>query len=495
MARLLRVLLAFFALASASPATAAVRTTGGDIEGAPGRAPSVTVFRGVPYAAPPIGPLRWRPPQPAAPWPGLRTSDRWPNPCYQEPRTAATAPAVRLPARPRLQETPSEDCLYLNVWRPSEARKGDKRPTIVWIFGGGFSTGSASSPAASGDGLAEKGAVVVSFNYRINVFGFMAHPDMVKEQGGTAGNYGLMDMVAALKWVQANIAEFGGDPDNVTIVGCSSGGGAVVLLMASPQAKGLFHRAIAQSAAYSGSPVDVDTLQGATAFGATLSRDMGAPTLEQLRAMPAQAVYRASMAPRGDAKFPFLPIIDGKVLPADTSTIFAAGRQNKVPLIAGCSRDEGVSLAVSPPRAEGFVDKRGAPIGDLALPSNPTQPDIVRGWNRMMVRTAHDLAARLRRTGGQTTFVYYAAFAPPGTDYAYHCADYIYAMNNLDAAPQGGWTDRDRMIARIMSDYWMNFARTGDPNGQGLPRWPVYDPAKPQVLNEGDIIEAMPWTR
>lgn len=474
---------ALFALLLAAPALASTRVTGGEVEGVPGRVPSVTVYKGIPYAASPVGSLRWRPPQPAASWTGVRTSEKWPNPCYQEPRTSATAPAVRLPARPRLQETPSEDCLYLNVWKPTAAKRGDKRPTIVWIFGGGFSTGSASAPTSAGDGLADKGAVVVSFNYRINVFGFMAHPDMAREQGGAAGNYGLMDMVAALKWVRANIDQFGGDPDNVTIVGCSSGGGAVVLLMASPEAKGLFHRAIAQSAAYSGSPVDVDTLAGATTFGAALSRDIGAPTLEQLRAMPALAVYRATMAPRGDAKFPFLPIIDGKILPADTSTIFAAGRQNKVPLIAGCSKDEGISLAVSPPRAEGFVDKRGRPIGDLA-----NAPSITEGWNRMMVRTAHDLGARLGNT-----FVYYTTFAPPGTDYAYHCADIIYAMNNLDTAPDGGWTDRDRRIAQVMSDYWLNFARTGNPNGPGLPQWPMFDARAPKVLNEGDIIAAMDW--
>ncbi len=479
---------------SAVAAAAVVPVTGGAVEGAPGRFADVTAYKGIPYAAPPVGDLRWRPPQPVKAWEGVRKGDAYGNSCVQEPRTAATGPAVRTPPRPGARIAASEDCLYLNVWTAANAKPRDKRPVIVWIHGGGFSTGSGSGPTAAGDGLAHKGAVVVSMNYRLNIFGFFAHPELQGEGKGSAGNYGLMDTVAALKWVKANISKFGGDPNNVTIVGCSSGGGSVVLLMASREARGLFHRAIAQAAAYSGSPVDVEPVTKAAAFGADLGVLLKAPTIAKLREMPAAEISRLSSAPRGDAKFPFGPVIDGRFLRADTSTIFAERRQAKVPLIAGCTRDEGATLSVSIPYAEGFVDKR-APISSSLVtpPPGSTGGVVVTAWNKMMERTVHDLARRQRQTG-QLAFVYKFVHAPPGTPFAYHCADYIYAMDNLDTAPEGNWTTTDRRLAEQLSRYWLNFARTGDPNGRGLPLWPVYEPGNPFVLVQGETVEAQHYT-
>jgi len=306
--------------------TKPVKTASGLISGVEGRNPAVTVFKGIPFAAPPIGPLRWRAPTPSASWPGVRKADAFSPSCVQTIVTEKKPWTYEFMAHGEV----SEDCLYLNVWTPAAAA-GARRPVFVYIYGGANVEGSGSIPAYDGEGLAAKGLVVVTFNYRVGVLGFLAHPDLGKEAAyHSSGNYGLLDQIAAVRWVHDNIAAFGGDPTRVTIAGQSAGAGAVHSLTASPLAKGLFHRAIADSGSGIGG---TRTMADQEADGVRFADAKKATSIADLRAMPWQDVVVPVQGVR------FGPLPDGHALPAPVRQVFASGKQNDVPTLTGIRRD------------------------------------------------------------------------------------------------------------------------------------------------------------
>jgi len=476
-------------LAAAGEAMAdQVRTRAGVVEGVTDA--DVRTFLGLPYAAPPVGDLRWREPQPVAPWPGVRKAAAFGPRC----------PQARIFDDMVFRDEPSADCLYLNVWTP--ARSADaKLPVMVWIHGGGFQAGSASEPRQDGARLARKGVVVVGINYRLGVFGFLAHPSLTEESGrGASGNQGLIDQVAALRWVRENIAAFGGDPENVTIFGESAGSFAVSALVASPLARGLVHRAIGESGAYVGRhALDPKGLAASEELGSKLAASLGADSLAALRAKPADEVLKAALALRLQPGF--APSVDGYVWPKDPNDIYAAGEQARVPLLAGSNADEvraGVVLGKERPTATSFAEQTRSRFGAAADSLLKVYP---AGSDEEAVESAAALAGDLflayatwkwtdvhGRTGGAPVYRYsFDRKIPvaPGTKVngkpataadvgARHAGEIEYVFGALDSQPTVPWEATDRQLSDLLMSYWSNFARTGDPNGPGLPPWPRY---------------------
>ena len=473
-----------------------VQVDGGTVSGTAGLKPGVRVFKGIPFAAPPVGPLRWRPPQPVSHWSGVRDGSHFAAICPQK-----TDDLDSIYYLDPGKQTLSEDCLYLNVWTAAPSASA-RLPVMVWLYGGGFDHGSGTEKYYWGDDLAKKGAVVVTFNYRVGALGFLAHPELTKESGRNAsGNYAFMDQIAALQWVKRNIAAFGGDPSRVTLFGQSAGGASVGYLMASPFAKGLFQRAIGESGGIGQG--GVKTLAAAEkagekyahALGATTLADLRAKTVEQLRSVPGS----------------FRPITDGYVVPADPYEIFEAGKQNDVPLLAGSTANEGGAR-----RADGsahdFAHEARAAYGadaEAYLKLYPAESDSQAEESRyatMADRTAagQRMWAQLEtRTGTHKAYLYLFSRIPPfppGAHFreartsklgAYHAVELIYVFDHpyLKDWP---WQDQDRKIADDMSSYWANFAATGDPNGGGLPNWPAYNEKNEKRMNFGDQIAAGP---
>jgi para-nitrobenzyl esterase len=446
----------------------------------------VRTFRGIPFAAPPVGDLRWREPQPAPSWEGVRKATEFGPRCMQG----------RIFDDMVFRDEPSEDCLYLNVWTP--ARSGATGlPVMVWIHGGGFQAGSASEPRQDGARLAGKGVVVVGINYRLGVFGFLAHPALTKESGrGASGNYGLMDQVAALRWVRDNISGFGGDRGNVTIFGESAGSFAVSALIASPLARGLFHRAIGESGAYLGrSALESKDLAGSEELGVKLAASIGADSLQALRATSADTLLQAALKSQPW----FAPSIDGYVMPKPAAEVYAAGEQSRVPLLAGWNADEsraGVVLARQKTTATSFVEQtraRFGPAADALLKLYPAATDAEA------VESAAAFAGDLfvgygtwkwielhGKTSGSPIYRYSFDRKIPvaaGTKLggvpataadigARHAGEIEYVFGALDSLADVPWEPADRQLSDLMMSYWSNFARTGDPNGPGLPKWP-----------------------
>ena len=457
-----------------------VRTTSGQVSGVTLKS-GVRAFKGIPFAAPPVGELRWKLPQPAPTWEGVRKADTFANVCVQ-PSQPNRLPnknvTVDLPDSPKT----SEDCLYLNLWTAA-SRANERRPVMVWIFGGAYSEGGGNSPHNDGENLAKKGVILVNFNYRLGAFGFFSHPELTKESGVNAsGNQALGDAIAVLRWVKGNIAAFGGDPSNVTIFGESAGAAMVGGLLGSPVAKGLFHRAILQSGNWMGlnlapmTPREVAE-RPAPPRGRGRGANVGEapappapssfPPLAELRARSTDEVVK-TLTGRG-------MIIDGYVIPEDVTIAVAQGRQNPVDVIAGFNKDEHTSLGGNP----AFRD-------NMAY--------IMR------------LTAERQTAIGKRAYWYVFTHEPP-VDLsqqgvrdlkATHAAEIAYAFNNLWAP--GVYPDmrspklamesaKDRAMAEMMSSYWVNFAKNGDPNGRGLPNWPRFKDRNqpPHVL--GDIRE------
>ena len=483
-------LLAATALAAAPAAHAAlsrpVATQAGLVSGTPGTAKDVTVFKGVPFAAPPVGGLRWKAPQPAKPWSGVRAADRYANVCMQAPGKGRLNLATDLPDSPRM----SEDCLYLNVWTPA-ARRGQKLPVMVWLYGGAYTEGAGSMPISDGNALAKKGVLVVSFNYRVGALGFLSHPELTAESGHDAsGNYALMDAIAALRWVKANIAAFGGDPDNVTIFGQSAGACMDAALVGSPEAKGLFRRAISESGAWMGLGIAKMTPRAkAEAQTVEAAQKLGLNTLAELRAMPAEEVL---------AKLPRQGMIaDGWIVPQDLSDTFAQGRQNPVDVLVGSNGEEGAFTAgFGPPMtAQAWRDgaaKRWGSLANLGLTAYPAATDEqakavsampfsdAMAWQ---MRLYADSQARIGKQAWLYLFTNHAPYAPGVKNLgAVHASDVAYVFDNLalpheypdGSSPELASADpRQRAFADQVSSYWVNFARTGNPNGPGLPPWPA----------------------
>ncbi|PWU00782.1 MAG: hypothetical protein C5B51_24375 [Terriglobia bacterium] len=465
-----------------------VRLDSGLLSGRSGNNPEVRVFKGIPFAAPPVGNLRWHAPAPPSRWEGTRSGEQFGPICMQAQAGGRGGVAPKM----------SEDCLYLNVWTAAKSA-GERRPVLVWLHPGGFSTGAGSQPGFDGEALAKKGLVVVTINYRLGIFGFFAHPELTKESDRKAsGNYGLMDQVAALQWVQKNIAAFGGDPRRVTIDGDSAGAMSVGDLLVTPQARGLFHRAIAESGGAIGLSVNpMRKLAEAERAGLQIAESLGAKSLIELRSKSAEEIMKGA---RGGGV-----IVDGWFLPDDPGAIFAAGKQNDVPLLAGSNKDEG-TFFIQPGPAERFLETVHRRFGDMAdtfLKLYPGGSDEEAYASQLAVFrdelafVMRNLAQLQTKTGKSKAFLYYFTHEPPPqggsprggrATGATHGAEAQYVFENL--APGRPWTDLDRQLADTISSYWVNFATTGDPNGKGLPRWPTFDEKKsdrPLVL--GDTVE------
>jgi para-nitrobenzyl esterase len=454
----------------------------GPIAGTTGASPDIRAFKGIPYAAPPVGANRWRAPQPVASWSGARAATQY------APRCTQGGGAVSANAPPT-----SEDCLYLNVWTTAESAD-DRRPVMVWLYGGGFFGGAGSEPRYAGDGLARKGAVVVTLNYRLGSLGFFAHPELTAEtEEHASANFGMLDAIAALQWVQRNIAAFGGDPGNVTVFGESAGANLTGALIASPLAKNLFHRAIAQSGGFMGMAMArTGTLARAESAGAKALADAGIASIAEARAKPAAEIFAAI---RGGNL-----VVDRYSIREDLSLTFANGRQNAVDLLVGSNKDEGTFFARPGLTAEQFATQAKQRFGVLAdgflrlypaADAAQAEPAYLASFSDEAAWAMRKFAA-LQARQGNAAYVYYFTRVPPTVDGrpsrgATHVAEVPYMFDNL--APPVPWTDVDRKLADTMSTYWVNFARNGNPNGPGVPAWPPYrDTAtgKAQVL--GDTV-------
>jgi para-nitrobenzyl esterase len=453
---------------------------------------AIRAFKGIPYAAAPLGELRWHAPQPAPAWAGVKAADAFSPICPQKGAYPPESPP----------EPMSEDCLTLNIWTPA-ATATQKLPVMVWIYGGGLVNGSASTPLYAGNRLATRGVVVVTFNYRLGALGFLAHPELNKEsKHGGSGNYGLLDQIAALNWVRRNIWAFGGDPDQVTIFGQSSGSMSVSALIASPLAKGLFRRAIGESGGIF-EPVELDPLftpAGAAEAGERFAARAGAATLADLRHLPVEKLIETRFHPQFN--------IDGYALTKPPYDAYAAGAQNNVDLLIGTNADEG----------QYFLDKTKVTVANVneilardfpkwlvwfvgATPGNTdaeARASAAAFNGDMRFRWDMWAWARHAAAGRGRVFFYQFSRTPPfrrGDRYfglgATHGMEMPYVFDHLDQQ-QVAWTAKDRELASIIPAYWTNFAKTGDPNGTGLPRWPEFRTARSQAMVLGDTTAPAP---
>ncbi len=458
-----------------------VTMVSGQIQGSPRNHEGVLSFKGIPYAAPPVGPLRWVAPQRPTLWQGIRSGLQYGSRCISAWKGDPTP-------------TPSsEDCLTLNVW--TSARKvEERRPVMVWIHGGGFEFGSSADPSTDGTRLAAKGAVVVSFNYRVGVFGFLAHPDLDRE--GPSGNYGLQDQLAALRWVQENIESFGGDPGNVTIFGESAGAHAIGILMASPLSTGLFHKAICQSGAFWDSTRgSLETYAEARARGVALSQVLGTHTLQELRALPAQKVNAAGLwdFTTHPGTTAFAPNIDGFVIPEPPAARFYAGKQMKIPLLVGWNAQESFPfrpLALPHASAAQFRESASAYFGperlDEFLKLYPAQSDAEANTSAFALAGDLTIAEQTwqlidlqQRAGVSKVYGYRFGYTSPYAPIASHLVDVPFVFGTLTPQflVQGAMppSAEDRAVSELMQTYWVNFATTGNPNSNQLPEWPAYN--------------------
>jgi para-nitrobenzyl esterase len=479
---------AFFALAIAGLALGVstpvhadslkVKTVEGKVHGKTINEGKVKAFLGVPYAAPPVGDLRWKAPEPPARWKGVREATNYGAHCAQ---VSVFTDMVFPDSGPR------EDCLYLNVYAPAEAGPKSKLPVMFWIHGGGYAGGAGSEPRHNGDFLPTKGVVLVTINYRLGVFGFLVTDELAQEGGGVAGNYGLLDMVAALEWVRANIANFGGDPGNVTIFGESAGSLAVSTLMASPMARGLFQKGIGESGSALGGILGGKTVAEQGKAGSTWVASLGVKSLQELRAMPTAALIEAA-GKKGAVGF--APVIDGKFLTEPEVDTYAAGRQAHIPLLAGWNRDEGsfftmrgMTVEQWKTMAEGLFKERSAQF--LELYPGQTDEQALRsaidyGGDSFIAFGTWKWVEAQRKTGQSPVYRYHLELASPPSkfhpgSFAFHSDDIEYVFGTLDTRPGSEWRPEDRKLSEQMMGYWTNFAKTGDPNGPGLPEWPRYD--------------------
>ncbi len=465
----------------AESSTPRVKTRLGVVEGKDDG--TVRSFLGIPYGAPPVGNLRWKPPVPAAKWKGVRPAKEFGAHCMQG----------RVFGDMNFRDSGgSEDCLSLNVWVPSKSAAG-KLPVMVWIYGGGYVAGTTSEARQDGTHMAQQGVIVVSMNYRLGVFGFLTHPELTKESPHHAsGNYGLLDQLAALRWVHENIRAFGGDPGNVTIFGESAGSFSVSAQMASPLAKGLFQKAIGESgAAFRGLSFEPLTEREQKDLK-TVKEKVGVESMAELRALPADKLLEAFAPPKSQG-FDFGPDIDGYFLPESVPAIFAAGKQNDVPLLAGWNHDEGsfeIAFAPQKPTVESVTANAKKEFGDkadelLRLYPIDTEEHLTRSvmdfaGDQFIAYSTWAWIEAQSKTGKQPIYRYRFDMAPTPKDPkaphlgAYHSAEIEYVFGQLDSKTDANWTADDRQVSELMQKYWSNFARSGDPNGEGLPKWPAY---------------------
>jgi para-nitrobenzyl esterase len=511
--------------AARSQAPSIVKVDTGELQGAV--EDGVVSFKGIPFAAPPVGDLRWRPPQPAAKWTGVREATQFGADCMQgrfggpppgagaragAPPAQGTAPtptpAPPAPAAPAVQ-APSEDCLYLNVWRPAD-QNARRLPVMVWIYGGGFTGGSSSSPNTSGVQFAKEGVVLVALNYRVGRFGFFAFPALSKERPDEIkGNYAYMDQIAALQWVKRNIEAFGGNPDNVTIFGFSAGGVSVHSMLASPLARGLFHKAIVQSGGSRDSvltarPMRADGVDpnypvSAETIGITFAKSMGIEGTDQaalasLRALTSEQVLRGA-PPQVGAAPPqeTTPILDGKLITETAESAYKARRQPRVPLLLGSNSADTAGNRIRSRTKEEFFARYGQWSADAKAAYDPDGTTELAA----MVSRANDdfgqaeparFAANAFAANGSPVYLYRFSYVPTARREqmragAPHGGEIAFVFGTLSAGRGAAPTPEDQAVSRMAQSYWVNFARTGDPNGAGLPSWPRHDAKKDLIFD------------
>jgi para-nitrobenzyl esterase len=476
-----------------------ISTDAGLVSGVKNSSGDVIAYKGIPFAAPPVGELRWKAPQPVAHWDGIKKCDAFgPSPMQAKP-----VPFMVYTSEFLIPEQPiSEDCLYLNVWTNAQS-KTEKKPVFVWIYGGGFTSGGSACPIYDGEAMAKKGVIFVSINYRVGVFGFLAHPELTKEsQGKASGNYGLLDQLAALKWIKQNIAAFGGDPDNVTIAGQSAGSMSVNCLVASPLAKGLFNKAIAESGSLlvKNPMLGSNDLQAAEQHGVELAEKASVKSLAEMRALSAEDVLKKFQAQYG-------PIIDGYVLPESVADIFAEGKQNHVPLLTGWNADEAFVMGFK--NKDDFKKQAQKDYGadaETFLKYFPATTDqeaaasqILLSRDMVFALSGYKWAGIQSKDSRSPAYVYYFARKLPATGDmakygAFHTGEVSYVLDNLKFLQNRPFQPADYKLARQMSAYWVNFAKTGNPNGNGLPAWPKYNTSQNlvKVFDEKSSTEKLP---
>jgi para-nitrobenzyl esterase len=484
----------------------AVQLDSGAVQGAVDD--GVASYKAIPFAAPPVGELRWRPPQPIAPWKGVRPAAEYGADCMQG--RFGPPPAPGAPPSPQ----PSEDCLFLNVWKPASAARGAKLPVMFWIYGGGFMGGSSSSPNTSGAQFAKQGVLLVAANYRVGRFGFFAFPALNRERTDEPkSNYAYIDQIAALQWVKRNIAAFGGDPNNVTIFGFSAGGVSVHSLLASPMARGLFHKAIAESGGSRDSvltarPMSKDGADpnypvSAETIGIEFARSMGIEgtdlaALAKLRALSSEQVLRGGPAPPG-ARAPFYettPVLDGKLITETAEAAYKAGHQPRVPFMAGSNSADTAGNRIRATTKE----QLWAHFGQWSQQAKAAyDPDGTAELPALISRANDDFGQAEPARFAANAF---AANGSPVYRYRFSYVQTALRERMRNGAPHGGEiafvfgtlgtggfgppvpaSAEDQTVARMAQSYWVNFAKSGDPNGTGLPVWPRHDPSKDLIFD------------
>lgn len=499
------------AMAFTSNAQERVKTANGVVEGVT-ESSGIRSFKGVPFGAPPVGDLRWKPPQPVANWTGVRKADKFGPRCMQRPIFGDMN---------FRSDGMSEDCLYLNVWTPAKTGR-EKLPVLVYFFGGGFMAGDGSEPRYDGESMAKKGIVAISISYRLSVFGFFAHPELTKESPNHAsGNYALFDQHAALKWVQQNIAAFGGDPQRVTIAGESAGSIAVSAQMASPLSKNLIAGAIGESGSIIGALSAVPLAEGEQS-GVKFAAAVGKDSLAALRSIPADELLAATAKP-GLPRFS--PTVDGYFFPKSPAEIFAAGEQARVPLLAGSNTEEsgaGGVLGREKPTVENYrkaLERLYPGHAEQVFKLYPatTETEVLDAAqdlasDRFIAYSTWKWVDLATKTGGKPTYYYlYARPRPamraemgdaqpglaggvvrgqqaaanprPPARGAAHSAEIEYAMGNLDGNKVFAWTPDDYKVSKVMQEYFANFIKTGNPNGAGLASWPKFSAGQRMVID------------
>ena len=466
----------------AAPAQPAVSIAQGEVAGKWIMNGTQKAFLGLPYAAPPIGELRWKAPQPPSGWKGVRDATKFGGRCEQWHIWNDYL---------FLDSGPTEDCLYLNVYVPASANRASRLPVMVWIHGGAYLAGAGSEPRYTNSALVSKGIVLVTINYRLGVFGFLATEDLAKEGGGHAGNYGLMDMAAALRWVKANIEAFGGDAGNVTIFGESAGSFSVNALMTAPAARGLFEKAIGESGAFFGNVIPMPSVAERARRDQAWVDSLGVKNLDALRKMPADQLLAAAKKSRSTY---FSPVVDGEFLKEPVPDTYAAGREAHVPALIGSNRDERagtLSKGMTADKWKAFADEHYGKQAEPFLAAFPASDDeqAIRSADEYTTENYIALGAwrwaeAQAKTGRAPVYRYrFDRPAPPEANhpegiYAFHSDELEYVFGTLDVRQGAAWQPEDRALSRQMVSYWTNFARTGDPNGNGLPHWLRYDRTK-----------------
>jgi para-nitrobenzyl esterase len=467
-----------------------VRVAGGTISGTV--VDGLSEFKGIPFAAPPVGALRWKAPQPVRPWHGVRQTTAFGPACMQVAFGGGGGPVPK-------GISVSEDCLYLNVWTPAK-KSGGKLPVIAWIYGGGFTGGMTSTPLYDGTHFAQKGVVFVSISYRVGSFGFLATPELSRESGHGSGNYGLLDQITGLKWIRRNISKFGGDPAKVTLLGHSAGAFSVSMLAASPLAKGLFRAVIAESGSNFTPPENspwagttIETLKMSEIAGEEWLKSLGATNLKEARALPAAKLLAAQRA-KGAARF--WPPVDGYVITGDQYELWTHGHFNDTPILVGDVSDEAAGFGVrkTEPAAFEAMVRRGYGMeanAILAAYPHATDAEATRSNTQLSSDTIFDWNqytwARLESSyGKRKAYMYYfnlpTARDPNGSS---HGQEVAYVFGNLGGPGRPAPSKKDWAISHEMQSYWVNFAKTGNPNGPGLLDWPAFQESSPIVMQFG----------